>query len=207
MVTEIETSDPGLRAQNRRDRREALVSAAYALFAERGFGATTMDDIASAAGLSRRTAFRYFQTKEALVFPDREARLEALAAQLAPREGESAFETVKRASLALARRYQDERVEMLRQFELVSREPSLLGREQVLDRAFEELIEGAFARAPEGERETTRTRRRARVRAAAVVGAIRATLREWLEGGASGDLVRLGRETFAELETGFGDEQ
>lgn len=207
MATESEMSDPGLRAQNRRDRREALVSAAYGLFAERGFGATTMDDIASAAGLSRRTAFRYFQTKEALVFPDREERLEALAELLVAREGESSFETVKRASLALARRYQDERVEMLRQFELVSREPSLLGREQVLDRAFEELIEAAFVRASEGERETTRTRRRARVRAAAVVGAIRATLREWLEGGASGDLARLGRETFAELESGFGDEQ
>jgi hypothetical protein len=36
-----------------------------------------------------------------------------------------------------------------------------------------------------------------------VTGALRATVREWLEGGATQDLVRLGRETFAELAAGF----
>ena len=35
-------------------------------------------------------------------------------------------------------------------------------------------------------------------------GAVRATLREWLRGGATADLVRLGRETFTELEQGLG---
>jgi len=34
---------------------------------------------------------------------------------------------------------------------------------------------------------------------------VRATLRDWLEGGATGDLARLARETFAVLERGFGD--
>ncbi|MBS2013562.1 MAG: TetR family transcriptional regulator [Deltaproteobacteria bacterium] len=199
-----ESAETGLRDRNRRDRREALVVAAYELFEQRGYGATTMDDVASRAGLSRRTAFRYFATKEELVFPERDERLAALRELLVPREGETAFETVRRASLTFARRYEGEREQMLRQHRVVSAEPSLLGREQILDRAFEDLIEEAFAR---GTRDGSgRARRRARVRAAAVVGAIRATLREWLDGGATSDLVRLGRETFAELESGFGDE-
>lgn len=194
--------EKNLREKNTEERRAALVEAAYALFASQGFAATTMDDVAARAGLSRRTAFRYFTSKEELVFPKQRERLAALEALLAAREGETPFETVRRACLAVARDYQDDREHMLAQFRIVSGEPSLIGREIQLDRPSEEALERAFAR---GERETSRGKRRARVRAAAVLGVIRATLREWLEGGASSDLVRLGRETLADLEHGFGE--
>ncbi|MEJ8279534.1 TetR/AcrR family transcriptional regulator [Pseudonocardia spirodelae] len=43
--------------------RALLYDAATALFAERGFAATTMDDVAQRAGLSRRTAFNHFPSK------------------------------------------------------------------------------------------------------------------------------------------------
>lgn len=200
MELEVEA---GQREKNRSERRDALIDAAYALFRERGFAATTMDDIADRAGLSRRTAFRYFTSKDDLVFPYREERLALLRRELAPRAGETAFATVKRACMAVARDYAAERERMLAQWRIVQAEPALIGRELQLDRAFEEAIEGCFAAADGGRV----GRRRARVRAAAIVGAVRATLREWLEGGASGDLPRLGRETFAELERGLGDER
>lgn len=201
-MSEPEIEAEGQREKNRAERRAALIAAAYALFATRGYSATTMDDVAQTAGLSRRTAFRYFASKEDLVFPEREERLARLRALLEPREGERPFETVRRACLALARHFEDDAGRMLAQWQLMQAEPALLGRDVQLDRAFEELLEQAFAR---GEK-STKGRRRARVRASAVVGAVRASLREWLEGGASGDLVRLGRETFAELEQGFGGE-
>ena len=41
----------------------AIERAAFALFAERGFEATTIDDIAAAAGIGRRTLFRYYPSK------------------------------------------------------------------------------------------------------------------------------------------------
>lgn len=201
-MSEPEIEGEGQREKNRAERRAALIAAAYALFATRGYAATTMEDVAQTAGLSRRTAFRYFASKEDLVFPEREERLAMLGALLEPREGERAFETVRRACIALARHFQDDAGRMLAQWRLMQAEPALLGRDVQLDRAFEELLEQAFAR---GEK-SPKGRRRARVRASAVVGAVRATLREWLEGGASADLVRLGRETFAELEQGFGGE-
>ncbi len=198
------SEDLGLRDRNTKDRRDALIGAAYALFAEKGYAATTMDDVAARAGLSRRTAFRYFATKDELVFPVRDERLAALEALLVPHAAETPFATVKRACLALARHYQDDRARMLAQWRIVASEPTLIASELHHDRQSELAIERAFLATGAA---TPRARRRARVRASAVVGAVRATLREWLEGGASVDLVRLGRETFAELEEGFGEEK
>jgi AcrR family transcriptional regulator len=194
-------SEAGLRDRNTLERKSALVDAAYALFAEKGYAATTMDEVAARAGLSRRTAFRYFATKDALVFPRREERLAMLESALVPVEGETPFETVRRACLALARDYQSDRAHMLAQWRIVESDPTLVASELHHDRQSEAAIERAFL----GGKDSPRARRRARVRAAAVVGAVRVTLREWLDGGASTDLVRLGRETFSELEQGLRD--
>lgn len=198
---ETTASEAGLRDRNTQERTNALVDAAYALFAEKGYAATTMDEVAARAGLSRRTAFRYFATKDALVFPRREARRAMLEAALVPAEGETPFETVRRACLALARDYQSDRAHMLAQWRIVESDPTLVASELHHDRLSEAAIEHAFL----GGKDSPRARRRARVRAAAVVGAVRVTLREWLDGGASTDLVRLGRETFSELEQGLRD--
>lgn len=195
------TTDAGVRERNTKGRRAALVEAAYGLFLHQGYAATTMDEVSVRAGVSRRTAFRYFPTKEDLVFPYREERQAQLAALLVARPGESPFETVRRACLALARDYEEAREQMLAQWRIAASEPSLLGRELQFDRASEEAIERAFLGA---EPSSPHARRRARVRAAAVIGVVRATLRDWLEGGATGDLRRLARETFADLERGFG---
>jgi AcrR family transcriptional regulator len=48
--------------------REALTDAAFTLFSRDGFDATTTDRIAQRAGVSPRTFFRYFPTKESVVF-------------------------------------------------------------------------------------------------------------------------------------------
>src|SRR5262245_5447533 len=52
------------------------------LFAERGFGGTTIDEIAEEAGVSRATVFAYFPTKEEIVFGDAAVAVEALRALL-----------------------------------------------------------------------------------------------------------------------------
>src|SRR5215469_16417373 len=44
--------------------REAIVAAAERLFLERGFGSVSMDELAEAAGLARRTLYNQFSSKE-----------------------------------------------------------------------------------------------------------------------------------------------
>ncbi|WP_323373700.1 TetR family transcriptional regulator [Plantactinospora alkalitolerans] len=58
----------GLRERTRRAVRAELSALALAMFAERGFDQTTVDEIARAGGLTKRSFFRYFPAKEDVVF-------------------------------------------------------------------------------------------------------------------------------------------
>ncbi len=53
-------------APDRSDTRETILQAAEELFGERGFRKTTLEDVASAAGVSRPLVYRYFGDKQAL---------------------------------------------------------------------------------------------------------------------------------------------
>jgi AcrR family transcriptional regulator len=72
----------GLRERKKVRTREAILREAFRLFRERGYGATTVEQIAEAAEISPATFFRYFPTKEDLATLDRFPPLmEALPAQ------------------------------------------------------------------------------------------------------------------------------
>ncbi|WP_336211773.1 TetR family transcriptional regulator [Nonomuraea sp. LPB2021202275-12-8] len=74
--------DGGLRERKKAKTREAILREAFRLFRERGYSATTVEQIAEAAEISPATFFRYFPTKEHLVTLDGFPPLvEALAAQ------------------------------------------------------------------------------------------------------------------------------
>jgi AcrR family transcriptional regulator len=75
----------GLRARARLAMRTEIAETAFCLFVERGFERTTVDEIAEAAGLSRRSFFRYFPTKEDTVFGLLDDLGEELAAAVAAR--------------------------------------------------------------------------------------------------------------------------
>jgi AcrR family transcriptional regulator len=76
---------PGLRERKKRATRDAIAASARRLFAERGFDAVTVAEIALAANVSEKTVFNHFAAKEDLVFAGGEARLAQLHADIAGR--------------------------------------------------------------------------------------------------------------------------
>ncbi|BCJ55439.1 TetR family transcriptional regulator [Actinoplanes sp. NBRC 14428] len=99
----------GLRERKKRRTREALIDAAHTLFCEKGFEATTIDEIAEAVEVSPRTFFRYFTSKEdvALSLADEQitAVLEAFAGQPA---GLPVLTAMRAAAVGVVRAYEAE---------------------------------------------------------------------------------------------------
>ncbi|WP_020670116.1 TetR/AcrR family transcriptional regulator [Amycolatopsis nigrescens] len=72
------TERPPLRERKQQRAREAIVEAAFELFAERGFAEVTVADIADRADVGRTTFFRYFGDKQEVVFADEQQMLDQL---------------------------------------------------------------------------------------------------------------------------------
>jgi AcrR family transcriptional regulator len=86
----------GLRERKKQRTREQIVEAAFKLFGERGFQATTVADIAAAADIAPRTFFAYFPSKEAVVFHDFDALFDSLQERIEGRpEGELAIDALR----------------------------------------------------------------------------------------------------------------
>jgi AcrR family transcriptional regulator len=96
----------GLRERSKAQRRERITDAALRLFAERGFDGTTIDEIAAAAEVSRRTFFRYFARKEDVLLDWKRAMAEQLREALAARPAsEAPLDAVHRALSSVAAAY------------------------------------------------------------------------------------------------------
>jgi AcrR family transcriptional regulator len=87
-----------LRERKRVRTRQALIDAAAGLFERRGYDGTTIADVAAAADVSTRTFFSYFASKEEVLFPDADARVNAaLTAIDERRPGEQPTQILLRA--------------------------------------------------------------------------------------------------------------
>ena len=79
---------PGIRARKTDRTRRAIAEAALKAFQAKGYDATTLEDVADAAGVHKRTLLRYFNTKPHLVLDARYKALEEFRGDLAARGGE-----------------------------------------------------------------------------------------------------------------------
>jgi AcrR family transcriptional regulator len=90
----------GLRARKKRAAREAIAVTARRLFAERGFDAVTVAEVAAAADVSEKTVFNHFATKEDLAFAGREEGIARLVADISERPVDASILDVFRALTA-----------------------------------------------------------------------------------------------------------
>ncbi|WP_449394484.1 TetR/AcrR family transcriptional regulator [Devosia riboflavina] len=74
--------EEGVRAKKRRETRQRIVDAGLKLFGTNGYEATTLDAIAAEAGISRRTFFHYFKSKDEILISMQAGLGEQLSAAL-----------------------------------------------------------------------------------------------------------------------------
>jgi AcrR family transcriptional regulator len=138
---------PGLRERKKQRTREAIVDAAFELFAERGFDGTTIADIADAADIAPRTFFSYFPSKDDVVFHDFEESYEMLASWLRDREpGTNAFDALRTGVTSMIAEIDATRVREKRlRKQLIRENESLAAHSEYLGRKFGELLGQAAA--------------------------------------------------------------
>ncbi|NUP05199.1 MAG: TetR family transcriptional regulator [Polyangiaceae bacterium] len=189
---------PGLRERKKAEARAAIIRSALELFRKRGYGSVTIDEIAERAGVGRRTYFRYFPTKEAVVLDRRVTQLERfrLALDEAP-ESAPILDVLRQSFVLIAEDYRANRDRIQAERMLFRSSPDLAARDLAIDREFEQVI-AKTVMARSGR--SAAAQRGARFFAAAAMGVVRVLIDEWAEEEGSLDLVKIGNPAFDALE-------
>jgi AcrR family transcriptional regulator len=151
-------ADMSLRDHARGAVRDEVAKHAWLLFAEQGYEATTVDQIAEAAGMSRRTFFRYFAGKDELVLDRLVESGRLIAAALEARPADEPAWPALRASFSETTRLQEAHARTSRRLQLMLRdEPALRTTVEARRRLWLELLAPLTAqRLPAGTRSNLR---------------------------------------------------
>ncbi|MFE0173391.1 TetR family transcriptional regulator [Streptomyces sp. NPDC059002] len=193
-------------AQRLKMRRE-LAAAAMELFASKGYEATTVDEIAAAAGVARRTFFRHFRSKEEAIFPDHDdtlIRAEAVLNAAPPHE--HPLDTVCRGIKEVMKMYAASPAVSVERYRLTREVPTLREREIAsvarYERLFTRYLLGHFDE--QAHHDGNDDPLLAEVAASAVVTAHNHVLRRWLRAGGQGDVETHLDHAFAIVRRTFG---
>jgi AcrR family transcriptional regulator len=202
----------GLRERKKQQTREAIRQVALRLFAERGFEAVPVTEVAREANVSPATVFNYFPTKEDLFYQRMEVFEEGLLQAVRNREvGETVFaafrDFVLNASGVLSEDDPTERLAMFARIVLES--PALLERESRIFARYTQSLADLIAEETEADAGDVEPW----VVANALIGVHRALLDYVRHGALTGRrnpglaraVRRQGERAFALLERGLGD--
>ncbi|BBZ70533.1 TetR family transcriptional regulator [Mycobacterium paraseoulense] len=190
------------------DRRRRLLRAdigrtAIALFAERGFDTVTVGDISAAAGISERTFFRYFASKDEVLLDYERHVWERLIHALASRPAdEGPVTALRQAFLATSHVEPADRLRVVQLGRILAQAPELNARSRgqrlVNDDELVALVAGRF---PKGHKESTM---HARIVVTAMNAVAAAEFGAWVQGGGRGDPAERIRAALSLLEQGIG---
>lgn len=190
------------RAEKKAATKHAIQDHALRLFVEKGYDATTVEEIAAAAGVSHMTFFRYFPRKEEVVeYDEYDPLLEDLIAARPPDEAPiTAVHNALRVGLQQV--LSTDREALLIRTRLILDNPVLRSRNLVAQDTTRDLFARALARRG-GLAEPDLA---ATVQASAALGAIAPALTAWAEDGEA-DLIAMIDSAFTALESGVSPQQ
>ncbi|MEY2566062.1 MAG: hypothetical protein QOE35_591 [Actinomycetota bacterium] len=192
-------TEGGARERKKRATRAQLEEAAFSLFSEQGYDATTVDEISEAAQVSPRTFFRYFATKEDVVFGDQEGTLGELRAAMATGPVDDRV-AVTEALLAFSDFLDNQRDGVLGTRRLVSQNPTLHSRVLQEEHDWVGTIANVLAQRAGVEMPTFEQQ----VLAGCAISVLATSLREWYLSGASAPLSTFTRRALETVGTLFG---
>jgi AcrR family transcriptional regulator len=196
----MSTTTTNLHELKRRATRDALRQTALQRFGDRGFDDVTVAEIAAEVGVTERTFYRHFPTKEAVLFQDYQNRLEWFAAALSVRpKSESVFDAVR----AAVRSFPHD-IEIVRQAAMLR--TSLISGDRVADHL--RVVQASFAAVIT---EFVRDRRTgdtdidllASVAGTAIAAALVSAVEVWGLGGCAEDVDLIVSRALALIESGL----
>ncbi|GGQ17164.1 TetR/AcrR family transcriptional regulator [Streptosporangium pseudovulgare] len=192
-----------LRARRRAQTQRTIQAHAIRLFSERGYDATTMNDVAEAAGVSPMTVYRHFPTKEDLVLVDQHGELIAERIAASP-AGQPLVRRIGGALVDAAAALTGDDVAADRRFLLVRLQlmistPALRARHLDNQYALQQAIIGAL----EGDAADPDAAFQAQAAASACLAALHTAMVHWAEDDGRADLPRLIGKALAAV---FGDD-
>ncbi|NLU75261.1 TetR family transcriptional regulator [Streptomyces sp. HNM0575] len=184
----------GLRERKKAQTRRTIQEHALRLFLSEGYDGTTVEDIATAAGVSHMTFFRYFPTKESVVESDDYDPMIARLIEERPPQEDALTAVHQALAGGLKSIYETDRRALLARTRLILTTPALRARLWQNQSATEQLFTDALtAREPSGDAF------RIRVLASASLAAVATALTAWVDGEGREHLPALVDAAFAVL--------
>ncbi|WP_405826287.1 TetR family transcriptional regulator [Streptomyces sp. NBC_01390] len=177
----------GLRERKKQKTRERIRREAYRLFAEHGYEATTVDQIAEAAEVSSSTFFRYFPTKEDVVIQDEYDPALAEALRGRPADEPIVDAIVNCLKGPMGQMLQQDREDLLLRSRLTFNDPAIRARNVAEQQRSEDAIAAIIAERTGREP----TDLEVRCAAAAIIAVFTTLVRHWVEGDGKEDLAAL----------------
>jgi AcrR family transcriptional regulator len=167
-----------------------MVAAALELAKDRAWVEVSVDEIAARAGVSRRTFFRTFETKDAVLMDRRKEQLRVFREELAAARQDRPLAALEQALARLASTYEQDKRRILAERALFESSKDLQTADREIDRLFEEAIADALATRRGEDEESARS---ARYFAAAAMGILRVAIDEWAASRGRVDLAETAR--------------
>jgi AcrR family transcriptional regulator len=194
-MNDLEKTPTGLRERKRQLTLERIAETGLKLFIENGYEATTLDAIAAASGISRRTFFYYLKSKEDVLLAHESGDIPRVLRPtfLEQSPDQRPIDAARKTFLTLASRYQS-RESLLADRILRSTETLRLRKDALLVRMEEVLAEAMYDLWPDRQRPALR------LAAMMAMGALRCAKENWRQDNAAHPLTHYLDEAFDLLD-------
>lgn len=193
--------EPITRESKKAKVRKDIINAAFSLFEEQGYSQTTVDMIAAASGVSTRTFFRYFPTKDLVAFPYHSEYVSLFKRQLKKKSKSlSPMETVRRGLRTMANHYQKRRQDHLIYQRVISSSPDTLARSIQFDADWENAIADVWK---VGGDLSENQVHQANMIAGLIMGVVKVVMEKWYASDCRENLVKLGEAAMDLVECGI----